>query len=204
VPTAPRLLVVADDAVARAGLRTLAEAAGFTVTAETTVDAIDPVDEEAADAVLWDVGAAGAASIPSETARRLPIVALLWSDDQARDVLAGGARAVLVRDRLDEQLAPAVHAATAGLLAIAPALADALGPAARPSVVPELVETLTARESEVLQLMAAGLTNRRIGERLGISEHTVKFHVNAVLGKLAARTRGEAIAQAARLGLLLL
>ena len=67
-----------------------------------------------------------------------------------------------------------------------------------------LVEPLTPREAEVLQLLAEGLTNRRIAERLGISEHTAKFHVNAILGKLGARSRSEAIAQAARLGLLLL
>jgi len=67
-----------------------------------------------------------------------------------------------------------------------------------------LVEPLTPRETEVLQLLAEGLTNRRIGERLAISEHTAKFHVNAILGKLDARSRGEAIAHAARLGLLLL
>ncbi|HEY8233389.1 MAG TPA: LuxR C-terminal-related transcriptional regulator, partial [Vicinamibacteria bacterium] len=67
-----------------------------------------------------------------------------------------------------------------------------------------LVEPLTPRETEVLQLLAEGLTNRRIGERLAISEHTAKFHVNAILGKLGARSRGEAIAHAARLGLLLL
>jgi len=69
---------------------------------------------------------------------------------------------------------------------------------------PSLVEPLTPREMEVLQLVAAGLTNRRIGERLGISEHTAKFHVNAILGKLGAQSRGEAVAQAARLGLVLL
>jgi DNA-binding CsgD family transcriptional regulator len=75
----------------------------------------------------------------------------------------------------------------------------------RPRVASEpLVEPLTHRETEVLQLLAQGLTNRRIGERLGISEHTAKFHVNAILGKLGAQTRGEAIAHAARLGLLLL
>jgi DNA-binding CsgD family transcriptional regulator len=56
----------------------------------------------------------------------------------------------------------------------------------------------------VVQLLAEGLTNRRIGERLGISEHTAKFHVNSILGKLAASTRSEAVARAARLGLVLL
>jgi DNA-binding CsgD family transcriptional regulator len=57
---------------------------------------------------------------------------------------------------------------------------------------------------QVLQLVAEGLTNRGIGQRLGISEHTAKFHVNAILGKLGAQSRGEAVALAARLGILVL
>jgi DNA-binding NarL/FixJ family response regulator len=67
-----------------------------------------------------------------------------------------------------------------------------------------LVEPLTAREDQVLQLLAEGLTNRAIARRLGISEHTVKFHVNAILGKLAAQSRADAVMRATRLGLILL
>ncbi|TMF53368.1 MAG: response regulator transcription factor [Chloroflexi bacterium] len=65
------------------------------------------------------------------------------------------------------------------------------------------VETLTSRELEVLQLMARGLTNRQIGQRLKISEHTVKFHAASVLGKLSARSRAEAVARAIGLGWIL-
>ena len=179
-----RLLVVADDAVARAGLRALAEAAGLAVSGEAAVDELSPGTEDAVDAVLWDVGGTGGVEGLRLAATRAPVVAVLWSEDQAREALAAGARAVLMRERLDEQLAPAVSAAAAGLVVLEPSLSDALGaPPRTPG--PEIVEALTPRESEVLQLVAAGLTNRRIGERLGISEHTVKFHVNAILGKLA-------------------
>jgi len=66
------------------------------------------------------------------------------------------------------------------------------------------LDELTPREREVLELIAGGCSNRRIAKKLGISEHTAKFHVNAILGKLGAQTRGEAIAHAARLALLLL
>jgi len=62
------------------------------------------------------------------------------------------------------------------------------------------IERLTPRESEVLQLLARGMTNAEIGSRLGVSEHTAKFHVGAVLGKLGARSRAEAVAVASRLG----
>ena len=66
------------------------------------------------------------------------------------------------------------------------------------------IESLTAREREVLELVTEGMSNRAIGEQLSISEHTVKFHVGALLGKLAASTRAELVAIALRRGLILL
>ena len=63
-------------------------------------------------------------------------------------------------------------------------------------------EALTAREQEVLELLAEGLSNRRTAERLGISEHTVKFHVASIYGKLGAASRAEAVRRAARRGLI--
>jgi DNA-binding CsgD family transcriptional regulator len=66
------------------------------------------------------------------------------------------------------------------------------------------VEALTAREQQVLQLLASGLSNKLIAVQLGISEHTAKFHVNSILGKLGAQSRAEAVAQAVRLGMILL
>ena len=65
-------------------------------------------------------------------------------------------------------------------------------------------EQMTRRERDVLALLGDGLGNRAIAERLGISDHTVKFHVAAVLAKLGAESRTEAIVQAARLGLVIL
>jgi DNA-binding NarL/FixJ family response regulator len=65
-------------------------------------------------------------------------------------------------------------------------------------------EALTPREQEVIQLLAEGLPNKTIADRLHISEHTVKFHVNAILSKLGAQSRTEAVVRATRLGLLLL
>ena len=65
-------------------------------------------------------------------------------------------------------------------------------------------EALTPREQEVLQLLAEGLPNKTIADRLYISEHTVKFHVNAILSKLGAQSRTEAVVRATRLGILLL
>jgi DNA-binding NarL/FixJ family response regulator len=202
VDSPPRLLLVAEDAIARAGLRALAERSGLTVAGDVAPDDLQASDLETADAIAWDPGVAGSFDPLRRAAARVPVLALPWSAEQAREALGGGARGVLSRERLDEQLLPAVRAAVLGLLVVDDAFGEAIVrplPAADP-----LVEPLTARETEVLQLLAEGLTNRRLGERLGISEHTAKFHVNAILGKLGARSRGEAIAQAARLGLLLL
>jgi DNA-binding NarL/FixJ family response regulator len=65
-----------------------------------------------------------------------------------------------------------------------------------------VVEPLTSREGDVLELLAEGLSNRRVAERLGISEHTVKFHVASIYGKLGASSRAELIRRAARRGLI--
>jgi two-component system, NarL family, nitrate/nitrite response regulator NarL len=199
----PRLLLVGEDALARAGLRALAESSGYVVAAEATPAALESVAEDDADAAVWDLGARGALDGLRGLSARLPVVAVLWNDEQAGEALAAGARAVLLRDRVEDRLLPAVTAAAAGLVTLDEALAESvLRP--RPVPAPALAEPLTPRELEVVQLLAEGLTNRRIGERLGISEHTAKFHVNAILGKLGASSRGEAVAQAARLGLVLL
>jgi len=199
----PRLLLVADDPIARAGLRALAERSGLSVTAEAAADELQASQLDECDAIVWDVAAAGSLDALRATAARAPVLALPWSVDEARDALAAGARGALSRERLAEQLLPSVQAVVQGLLVLDDAFAQAL---VRPPAGLDgaLVEPLTPREAEVLQLLAEGLSNRRLGERLGISEHTAKFHVNAILGKLGARSRAEAIAQAARLGLLLL
>ena len=67
---------------------------------------------------------------------------------------------------------------------------------------PRLIEQLTPREHEVLVLVADGLRNREIATRLGISEHTVKFHLAAIFGKLGASSRTEVVRKALRLGLI--
>ena len=66
----------------------------------------------------------------------------------------------------------------------------------------ELYEALTPREKDVLALLADGYRNREIAERLGISEHTVKFHLAAIVGKLGASTRTEAVRKGLKLGLI--
>lgn len=109
-----------------------------------------------------------------------------------------GVHAILPRDAPAEQIAAALHAATAGLIAIPLEAASGFIPAASASA----VENLTPREMETLEMLAEGLSNKQIAARLNISEHTAKFHVNSILGKLGAGTRTEAVMRGLRSGLL--
>jgi two-component system, NarL family, response regulator YdfI len=118
-----------------------------------------------------------------------------------------GVRAVLPRDASPTEIVAAVQAAAAGLLVIHP---DALG-TERPNAAgagattsPLGGETLTPREIEVLRLLADGLGNKTIATRLGMSEHTAKFHVASILGKLGASSRTETVTLGIRRGLIII
>jgi two-component system, NarL family, response regulator YdfI len=122
-----------------------------------------------------------------------------------RNALHDGVNAIIARDADRDQLALAVEAADAGYVLLHPTSAQMLGEAV--PVLPELsadVEHLTAREREVLGLMSSGLANKEIAARLGISEHTVKFHTSSILAKLSAASRTEAVSQGIRRGLIVL
>jgi NarL family two-component system response regulator YdfI len=130
------------------------------------------------------------------------------ADPWAQSALRTGARGLLPRDATEEEIIAAVGAAAADLVVLHPSVARALLPL-EPAVVGApppagLVEPLTAREVEVLRLVGEGLGNKGISRRLGISEHTVKFHVGAIMAKLGAASRTEAVTQAARRGLIML
>lgn len=123
-----------------------------------------------------------------------------------------GIRALLPSDIAPEQLVAALAAVAGGLLVMHPAEIDAMLPPVSSASVPasmfsplaELPEPLTRREREVLQMLASGRGNKDIADRLSISEHTVKFHVTSILGKLSAVSRTEAVAIGIRRGLVLL
>jgi DNA-binding NarL/FixJ family response regulator len=114
--------------------------------------------------------------------------------------------AFLARDAEPGRIVAAVRAVAAGLVALDPELALAAldRQAAMPLPGSPEVDELTAREHEVLTLVAIGLTNKAIAQRLSISDHTVKFHVASLLAKLDAESRTEAVHVAARRGLLTL
>jgi DNA-binding NarL/FixJ family response regulator len=131
-----------------------------------------------------------------------PSVVLLLADPHGawtRETRRAGVRAVMPVDATAEELTAALRAVSHGLVVLHP---DALNVASR--VAPADVQVhgdLTAREMEIVEMMAEGLSNRVIAGRLGISGHTVKFHVASILAKLRASSRTEAVMVAVRRGL---
>ncbi|GAC1418802.1 MAG: hypothetical protein NVSMB64_28350 [Candidatus Velthaea sp.] len=115
--------------------------------------------------------------------------------DAARALVRAGARGVLPRDATHEDIDAALAAIARGYLVLTSALDDPR---------PAGTESLTPREGDVLDMLARGLSNKRIGERLALSEHTVKFHVASILAKLGASTRTEAVTIGVRRGLVML
>lgn len=109
------------------------------------------------------------------------------------------ARRTPSQDVTADQIVAAVHVAAAGLLVMP---ADE-GPVFLPHApIEQIVEPLTPRETDVLEMLAEGLSNKLIAHRLSISDHTAKFHVNSILAKLNAGTRTEAVTRGIRLGLI--
>jgi two-component system nitrate/nitrite response regulator NarL len=200
-----RVLVVSDDPLARTGLALLLGGQeGLTVAGQVGVD--DGWPETRLDAAIWDLGLGarfGLEQLRGMGPSAPPAVAVVADEIDAREALAAGARAALPRDADGESLAAAIRAVVQGLVVLDESFAAALLRDA-PAHAADLPESLTPREIEVLQLLTQGLPNKAIAQRLGISDHTVKFHVNAILGKLGVQSRGEAIVRAVRLGLVAL
>jgi DNA-binding NarL/FixJ family response regulator len=132
------------------------------------------------------------------------------ADEEASlEALYAGARAILPRKAKPDDIVTAIKAVTNGLAVLPGDLFWTL--LSKASLVGELLDDndvdrarLTARELEVLAAMADGVSNKAIARRLGISFHTAKFHVAAILAKLNADSRTEAVAKAAQLGLVML
>ena len=157
------------------------------------------------DVVLWELGWDTSADLeylaglPEDAP---PVLTLLPDDSHAADAWAAGARGLILRDTNVERLLPALVAVGQGFGVLDLSLTAAVPPIR--SLPAGNAPDLTPRELEALRLIADGLPNKAIASRLGISEHTVKFHVNSILSKLAAQSRTEAVTNAARLGLIFL
>jgi two-component system nitrate/nitrite response regulator NarL len=215
--TSVRVLIIADDPLARAGLATLlADLPGILIAGRVSGadDLAGALETHQPDVLLWDMGWKPEAALArlAEEWGTLPTVALLNDKEDAHQAWNSGAQGLLPRDASPERIAASVLGAAQSLIVVDSSFRAALArsetapatPARFPNDEPPLVEELTPRESEVLALLARGLPNKTIAQRLDISEHTVKFHVNALLGKLGAGSRTEAVVRATRLGLIFL
>ena len=122
------------------------------------------------------------------------------------EALDSGTRAILPRDMTSEEIVAAIQAAAAGLVALHPqvlhSMLSPIPPAEEPEPDPS-DQVLTPREIEVLRMVAEGLGNKEVASRLGISDHTVKFHISSIFAKLGASSRTEAVTVGIRLGLIM-
>lgn len=211
-----RVLVVDDQALVRHGIRTLLEMAGIDVVAEAAdgQEALAEIGRTGPDVVLLDL------RMPRwdglwlleqlrQRGEEVPVLVLTTFDDDelVLKALHAGARGYLLKDVTLDRLTHAVDTLHAGGTLIAPSITDRLLRAIRSGPSPVAadappIEALTAREREVLRLMAEGYSNREIAETVHLAEGTVKNHVSTILLKLGVRDRTKAVLRALREGVL--
>lgn len=204
-----RILIIANNMLARLGLAAmLTEWEQAQVIGQTalTDNLADDITRWQPDAALMEYSTTADRRY-YESLQGLPTVALLANPTQAAGAVTAltgcGAYGLLFNDTDTDAIIGALQAVHSGLIALDPLLApDLMSAPFDPDV--EASAVLTPREREVLQLMAEGLPNKTIGARLNISANTVKFHINAILSKLNAQSRTEAVVRATRLGLIIL
>lgn len=203
-----RLLIADDHPVVRAGLRAVLETEpDLAVVAEaaTAEQAVTRAADGDIDVVLMDLqfkgGMTGAEATAAITARpdapRVVIVTTYDTDADTLPAIAAGATAYLLKDAAPDELAAAVRTAAAGRTTLASAIADRLMHRLR-----QPGTALTRRETEVLTLVAEGLSNQAIGSRLHLTEGTVKSHLARIYLKLGVDSRTSAVATATNLGLI--
>lgn len=212
-----RVLIAATSSVVRAGLEAILAASpalhvvGSSATPSMLAQQTEALRPDVVVAVLEagvDSPVSSLLALGAETG--LPALVLLADDPdsvESVEALRYGARAVLPRDAQPEEIVGALHAAAAGLVALHVEHTTPLLPhltTVRRTLPTTQGETLTPREIEVLGMLAEGTGNKIIARRLGISEHTVKFHVGSILAKLNASSRTEAVTLGVRQGLILL
>ncbi|NLV81366.1 MAG: response regulator transcription factor [Rhodococcus sp.] len=203
-----RLVLADDHAIVRAGLRALLERhADIDIVAEAATgdEAIALCRDESVDLVLMDLRF-GSGPSGVEATRRIralpdaPHVLVVTNYDTDAEILRAieaGASGYLLKDAAPAELFSAIVAAAAGVGALSPAVASKLMARMRDPGV-----TLTPRETEVLESVAAGLSNREIARRMFLSEATVKTHLTNAFGKLGVRSRTAAVAQARARGII--
>jgi DNA-binding NarL/FixJ family response regulator len=204
-----RVLVAADSAVVRAGLEALvAQAPPLVLAGSSSPDSLAArIRELQPDVVLMD-WPRGDEEALEPLLKAGPAVVLLADEPDPATLAAGlrtGLRALLPHHASAEEIVAAIGAVAGGLIVLHPDIIGSLQFLEQPRRSPAEVDTaLTPREIEVLRMLAEGLANKNIAWRMGISEHTVKFHIASIFTKLNASSRAEAVAIGMRQGLILL
>jgi DNA-binding NarL/FixJ family response regulator len=211
-----RVLIVASSSISQSGLENLLRASTSLQVVRVVADfsqLSESVEELQPDVVFAEITGQDRA-LPEEILKlseEAPVAIVLLVDDanaeRDLDAFRNGIRAVLPRNMSPAGIIAAVEAVGAGLTVLLPEGLDNLlreSTTSHRAVSPPLVEALTPREIEVLSMMVEGWGNKEISTRLGISEHTVKFHVASIMGKLNASTRTEAVTSGIRHGLIML
>lgn len=211
-----RVLVVDDQTLVRKGIRALLEVGDIDVQAEASdgAHALDLLQYHQPDVVLLDLRMPRFDGLwfldaLAEQHIDIPVLVLTTFDDDTLvlDALRKGARGYLLKDVTVEQLSHAVHALAQGGTLIGPSITDRLVRAIRAGPPPagstaDMVEPLTDREVEVIRLVAEGYSNQQIAELVHLAPGTVKNHISAMLVKLGARDRTNAVLRAIREGML--
>jgi two-component system response regulator DevR len=208
-----RLVLVDDHAILRQGLRSVLEREPdleVVGEASTSGEALDVVGQVKPDVVLMDLKLSAASDYEglvlcaqlSSANKGLGLLVLTTFLDEQLVVRAvqAGARGYVVKDVDTTELVRAIRAVSRGESAFDSRSASAVIRSLNGQTTPR--EGLTERELEVLQLLATGLSNAKIGERLFISATTVKFHVSNIMRKLDVGRRAEAVYEAGKLGLI--
>ena len=198
-----RVTIVSPNHALRVGLRgMLAGHPEISVIGESVN--LDNVNETETEVVLF---ASVSSAFLLDGKKDYAILFLTEDIESVRPLLNSKVRTwgLLSTDTTEDELAAAIHAVGQGLWVGAPGLVEGLlrfQRAGESSGEESLIEPLTAREKEVLQLMAQGLANKQIALALAISEHTVKFHLSSLYAKLGISSRTEAVRRGIELGLI--
>jgi DNA-binding NarL/FixJ family response regulator len=198
-----RVFVAAASRALRVSLRARLRGPGLEVVGESGAADAAPPETDVIVVGDEDLGLPTGGAAPALAARAIVVLADDERPARTLGALALRGWAVVARDAGPAELQAAVVAAGQGFRVLPGPRASRLGRGRHPE--PESpAEPLTPREREVLELLGQGLSNRRIAERLGISEHTAKFHVASLCGKLQASSRTEAVSRGLRRGLIAL
>lgn len=214
-----RVLVAATDPIVRVGLESILQASSelSVVGIASGTDTLDvAIAERSPDVVLLELGLPDEEPVTEKLAvlnslAIAPVIVVLadtLQGDWISEALRLGIRAILPRSATAEEILQTAIAAAAGLVVLHADAIDVLLPelpaVGRSVDTSTPLQALTAREIEVLGMLAEGLGNKAIAKRLNISEHTVKFHVSSIFTKLNASSRTEAVTLGARQGLIML